>query len=63
MLQELNLSTTSDAAGEYGFRGVPIGEYNLRVNWKTEKGVKGKTVGINVNVPADAGAYDVELIG
>jgi hypothetical protein len=63
MLQELNLSTTSDAAGKYGFRGVPIGEYNLRVNWKTEKGVKGKTVGINVNVPAVAGAYDVELIG
>jgi hypothetical protein len=61
MIQELNLSTTSDDKGQYGFSLIPIGKYNLRVNWKTDKGVKSKTV--EINVPAAAGAYDVELIG
>lgn len=61
MLQELGLSTTSDDKGQYGFSLIPIGQYNLRVNWKTAQGVKSKMV--EINVPAAAGAYDVELIG
>ncbi|HXI24706.1 MAG TPA: Pvc16 family protein [Pyrinomonadaceae bacterium] len=61
MIQELNLSTTSDEKGLYGFSQIPIGKYNLRANWKTEKGVKSKMV--EIDVPAPAGAYDVELIG
>jgi hypothetical protein len=61
MIQELNLSTTSDDKGQYSFSLIPIGKYNLRANWKTDKGVKRKTV--EINVPAAAGAYDVELTG
>ena len=60
-LQELSLSATSDAAGKFSFSGVPIGHYNLRANWKTDKGVKNKSV--EINVPAAAGAYDIELKG
>lgn len=61
MIQELNLSTTSDDHGQYSFRLIPIGKYSLRANWKTDKGVRSKTV--EINVPAAAGSYDVELIG
>jgi len=61
MIQELGVSTMSDDKGQYGFSRVPIGKYNLRVNWKTAQGLKSKMV--EINVPAAAGAYDVELIG
>jgi protocatechuate 3,4-dioxygenase beta subunit len=60
-VQELSLSATSDAGGKFSFSGVPIGHYNLRANWKTDKGVKNKSV--EINVPAAAGAYDIELKG
>jgi Pvc16 N-terminal domain/Carboxypeptidase regulatory-like domain len=61
MIQELGLSAMSDAGGNFSFSQIPIGKYNLRVNWKTDKGVKSKSV--EINVPAAAGAYDVELKG
>jgi hypothetical protein len=60
-IQELGLSTTSDDQGRYSLGPIPIGKYNLRVNWKTVKGVKAKSV--EINVPAAAGAYDIELKG
>lgn len=60
-LVELGLSATSDPEGSYGFDLIPIGRYQLRVNWRTEKGVKGKIV--EINVPAAAGAYNVVLKG
>lgn len=61
MIQELGLSTMSDDKGIYGFSQIPIGTYNLRVNWKTGQGVNSNTVEINVS--AAAGTYNVELIG
>jgi hypothetical protein len=61
MVQELGLSAISDAEGNFSFSNVPIGRYSLRVNWKTDKGVKSKSV--EINVPAAAGAYDIELKG
>jgi hypothetical protein len=60
-IQELGLSTTSGRDGAFGFSQIPIGQYNMRVNSKTEKGVKSKNV--EINVPAIAGAYDVDLNG
>lgn len=60
-LVELGLSTTSDSQGNYSFVMIPIGKYSLRVNWKTDQGVKSKSV--EINVPAAAGAFDVELKG
>lgn len=60
-IQELGLSTVSGQDGGFGFSRVPLGKYSLRVNWKTDAGVKSKTA--EINVPAAAGAYDVELKG
>jgi hypothetical protein len=60
-ISELGLSTTSGQDGAFGFSQIPIGKYNLRVNWKTDKGVKSKSA--EINVPAAAGAYDIELKG
>jgi protocatechuate 3,4-dioxygenase beta subunit len=60
-IQELNRSTTSDNKGQYSFGLIPIGKYNLRVDWT--KGKDKKTKSVEVNVPAAAGAYDVELKG
>jgi hypothetical protein len=60
-IQQLGLSTTSAQDGAFGFSQIPIGQYNMRVNSKTDKGVKSKNV--EINVPAIAGAYDVDLKG
>jgi hypothetical protein len=61
-LAELGLSTTSDREGRYKFDSIPIGKYSLRVNWKTGTGgVKWRS--FEINVPAAAGAYDLELKG
>lgn len=62
-LVELGLSTTSDTDGRYSLSQIPIGKYTLRVNWKTGKGVKGKSVEINVPAAVATGAYDLELKG
>lgn len=61
-ISELGLSTTSGQDGAFSFSQIPIGKYTLRVNWKTDKGVKSKNAEINVPAAA-AGAYDVELKG
>jgi hypothetical protein len=58
-IQELSLSITSDKDGRFRFSGIPIGKYNVRVNWKTGDVMKRKSV--EINVPAAAGAYDIEL--
>jgi len=60
-IQELGLSTVSGQDGSFGFSQIPLGKYSLRVNWKTDAGVKSKIA--EINVPAAAGAYDVELNG
>lgn len=60
-ISELGLSTISGEDGRFSFSQIPIGKYNMRVNRKTDKGVKSKSV--EINVPAAAGAYDVELKG
>jgi hypothetical protein len=60
-LVELGLSTTTDSNGRYVFSGIPIGKYQLRINWST--GGKLKRKNLEINVPAAAGAYDVELKG
>jgi hypothetical protein len=60
-LLELALSTTSDSKGHYSFGLIPIGKYTLSVSWKAGKIEKSKSV--EINVPAAAGAYDVELKG
>jgi hypothetical protein len=60
-IQELDLSTTSGKDGSFSFNRISIGTYNMRVNSKTDKGVKSKSV--EISVPAAAGAYDVELNG
>ena len=60
-IEELGLSTISAQDGAFSFSQIPIGEYSLRVNWRTGEGVKSKSA--EINVPAAAGAYDVELKG
>ena len=60
-IQELGLSATSETDGRFSFSRIPIGKYNMRVNWKAGDVVKRKSV--EINVPAAAGAYDVELKG
>jgi len=56
---ELGLSATSEKNGRFRFSRIPIGQYNMRVNSKTGDVVKRKSV--EINVPAAAGAYDVEF--
>lgn len=58
-IQELGMSVTSEKDGRFSFGRVPIGKYNVRVNWKTGEVMKRKSV--EINVPATAGAYDIEL--
>jgi uncharacterized protein DUF4255/carboxypeptidase family protein len=58
-IQELGLSATSEKDGRFRFGRIPIGKYNIRVNWKTGDVVKRKSA--EINVPAVAGAYDIEL--
>jgi hypothetical protein len=58
-IQELGLSATSAKDGRFRFSRIPLGKYNMRVNSKTGDVVKRKSV--EINVPAAAGAYDVEL--
>jgi len=58
-IQELGLSVTSEKDGRFCFGGVPIGKYNIRMNWKTGDVMKRRSV--EINVPAVAGAYDIEL--
>jgi hypothetical protein len=53
--------TTSDSKGHYSFGFIPIGKYNLRVDWTVDNDKK--TMSAEVNVPAAAGAYDFELQG
>ncbi len=60
-IQELGLSTTSNRRGRFHFSRVPLGKYELRVNWRSGGEVKSKRV--DINVPAAAGAYDLELKG
>jgi hypothetical protein len=58
---ELDVHTTSDSSGRYSFSEIPIGKYNLRINWRA--GEKLKRRNLEINVPAAAGAYDIELKG
>jgi hypothetical protein len=57
---ELDLETTSDSNGQYSFSGIPIGKYNLRINWKTGETLKRKT--LEIDVPGAPGAYDVNVV-
>ena len=56
---ELDLITTTDSNGQYTFTQIPIGKYNLLINWRAGEKVKRETV--EINVPAAVGAYDVTL--
>lgn len=60
-LLEPALSTTTDSQGRYSFARVPVGNYNMRLDWKVDDDEKTKNV--EVNVPAAAGAYDFDLKG
>jgi hypothetical protein len=54
---ELRRGTTSDSKGHYSFGLLPIGKHSLRVRWKDQ------SKSVEINVPAAAGAYDIELKG
>jgi hypothetical protein len=56
---ELGVSTTSDSTGHYVFGDVPIGKYNLSINWKA--GEKLTRRNVEINVPGAPGAYDLNV--
>jgi Pvc16 N-terminal domain/Carboxypeptidase regulatory-like domain len=45
---ELGLSTTSDSNGQYAFSAIPIGIYNLRINWKAGEKLERRNLQITV---------------
>ena len=61
VIAELDLNTTSDGNGQYAFDAIPIGKYNLRVNWKSGEKIMQRD--LEVNVTASARAYDFKLKG
>ena len=58
---ELGLSTTSNAQGQYAFAAIPIGRYNLRINWKSGEKVRSRN--LKISVPGAPGAYDLNVAG
>jgi protocatechuate 3,4-dioxygenase beta subunit len=57
---ELGLSTTSDRDGQYAFSDVPIGKYNLSINWRADEKLARRN--LEISVPGAPGAYDLNGI-
>jgi|GEM_PF-541226 len=56
---ELGLSTTTDLAGKYAFAAIPIGKYNLRINWSADEKLTRRN--LNISVPGAPGGYDLNV--